>query len=455
MSRRRRRPVDAGPFETAVSDLATDGRGVGRDPEGKTVFVADSLPGERVRYRRTRRRRQHDEAKLEEVLVAADERVEPRCPHFGLCGGCALQHLDPDAQVRFKEGQLLAALERVGGVVPETVLPPVTGSRWNYRRRARLGVKHVPGKGGTLVGFRERGSPFVAVLEVCHVLVSEVGDRLVALQHLIDSLSIRERLPQIEVAAGDDATALVLRVLDAPSADDRERLAAFGRETGLWFYLQTGGLETVAPLSAEAPPLHYRLGEFDVDIRFAPTDFVQIHGEINAGMVSQAVRLLDPKPDERVLELFSGIGNLGLPLARRARRVDAVEGEADLVARAAANAERNGLGNIACHTADLFQPAGDEPWLQGPVDKLVLDPPRSGAREILPAAVRHAPRRIVYCSCHPATLARDAATLVQEHGYRLAAVGAVDMFPHTAHVEAMALFLHPDEPAPAELAANE
>lgn len=437
---RRRRKVDPGPFETEITDLASDGRGVGRDADGKTVFVADSLPGEHVRYRRMRRRRQHDEGALESVITSAAERVQPRCPHFGLCGGCALQHLDPDAQVRFKEGQVLAALERVGGVTPDEVLPPVTGRRWNYRRRARLGAKYVHAKGGSLVGFRERGSPFVAVLEECHVLVSEVGERLVDLQKLIDSLSVRERLPQIEVAAGDDDIALVLRVLDPPTAADRERLSAFGRETGFWFYLQTGGPETIAPLDPDAPALDYALPEFHVRIGFAPTDFVQVHGEVNAGMVSQAVRLLQPRAADRVLELFSGIGNFSLPLARRAAEVIGVEGDADLVSRARVNAAHNDLHNLAWYTDDLFKPGNEPGWLDGRIDRMLLDPPRSGAREVLPLAARKTPERIVYCSCHPATLARDAATLVNEYGYRPAAVGAVDMFPHTAHTEAMALF---------------
>lgn len=436
----RRRHADPGPFEADIVDLASDARGVGRDAEGKTVFVADSLPGEQVRYRRRRRRRQHDEGVVDTVFRAAPERVEPRCPHFGVCGGCALQHLDPDAQIRFKEGQILDALKRVGGVAPDAVLPPVTGRRWNYRRRARLGVKHVPAKGGTLVGFRERGSPFVAVLETCHVLVSQVGDRLVALQQLIDSLSIRERLPQIEVAAGDHAIALVLRVLDPPTEADRERLTAFGRETGLWFYLQPGGPDTIVPLQADAPALDYALPEFDVRIGFEPTDFVQIHAEVNQAMVAQALRLLQPGATDRVLELFAGIGNFSLPLARHAGEVVTVEGEGGLVTRARHNAEANGLDNVACHTGDLFEPSEQAAWLQGGADKLLLDPPRSGAREVLPAAAALAPERIVYCSCHPATLARDAATLVHEHGYRLAAAGAVDMFPHTAHAEAMALF---------------
>ncbi|WP_353253183.1 23S rRNA (uracil(1939)-C(5))-methyltransferase RlmD [Salinisphaera sp. PC39] len=437
---RRRRNQPAGPFELAVEDLASDARGVGRDADGKAVFVADTLPGERVRYLRTRRRRHHDEGRLEEVLTASPERVDPRCPHFGVCGGCALQHLDPAAQIAFKERQLLEALERIGGLVPASVLPAVTGRRWGYRRRARLGVKHVPKKGGTLVGFRERGAPYIAVLEGCEVLIPDVGRRIAGLQRLLDGLSIRERVPQIEVAGGDDAVALVLRVLDEPNEADRQRLAEYSRETGLWFHLQPGGLDTVTPLLPETPELTYTLPAFDVRLAFRPTDFVQIHGEVNARMVAQAIDLLEPAPGERVLELFAGLGNFSLPLARRGARVTAVEGEAGLVARARENARANGLGDaVTAWDADLFQPSADAAWLAGDVDLALLDPPRAGAAEILPLVAAKGPRRIVYCSCHPATLARDAAELAGR-GYRLRAAGVVDMFPHTAHVEAMALF---------------
>ncbi|MEQ8798821.1 MAG: 23S rRNA (uracil(1939)-C(5))-methyltransferase RlmD [Salinisphaeraceae bacterium] len=440
MSRKSARRAPAGPFELTVADLAADGRGVGRDDTGKTVFVPDCLPGERITYLRKRQHRQHDEGLLESVLEAAPERVTPRCPHFGLCGGCALQHLDAEAQVAFKQQQVLTTLARVGGVIPDRTLPPVTGARWGYRRRARLGVKYVAKKGGTLVGFRERGSPFVAMLDECHVLVPAVGHRLTELQTLIDGLSIREQLPQIEVAAGDDVTAVVMRVLATPSAADREQLAAFAKANDFVIYLQTGGLDTVAPLQPPAPALTYDLPEFDVRVAFEPTDFVQIHAEVNRGMVSQAVQLLEAGPSDTVLELFAGLGNFSLPLARRAGQVIAVEGEAGLVARARANAAVNGLTNVEAHVADLFEPADGAAWLHPPADRLLLDPPRSGAREILPAAVASRPGRIVYCSCHPATLARDAATLVNDFGYRLEAAGAVDMFPHTAHVEAMALF---------------
>lgn len=439
MSRRRRhRQQPEGPFELSITDLTTDARGVGHDAGGKAVFVADTLPGETVRYFRTKRRVHFDEGRLDAVLSPSAARADPRCKHFGVCGGCVLQHLDASQQIAFKQEQLLAALQRIGDVSPASILKPISGSVWEYRRRARLGVKHVPKKGRTLVGFRERGNPFVAELSACEVLIPEVGRRIAALQALIDGLSIRSRLPQIEVAGGDEHVALVLRVLDPPTPQDKQHLRAFCAATGLWIYLQPGGIDSITPLLPETPVLTYGLPQFDVQLAFEPTDFVQIHAEVNKKMVAQAVDLLALQPDDTVLDLFSGLGNFSLPLARRARQVVAVEGEAGLAARTAANAKANDLHNIQACTANLFD--GTDAWLPARVDKVLLDPPRSGASEVLPLLAAKRPQRIVYCSCHPATLARDAGALVQQLGYRLVSAGVMDMFPHTAHVESMALF---------------
>lgn len=425
-----------------IVDLASNTRGVGH-VDGKAVFVADALPGERVLYRPTRRKRAYDHADLETLFSASPARVTPRCAHFGVCGGCALQHLNADAQLAFKQEQLMAVLSRVGHVVPEQALAPLTAQRWHYRRRARLGVKHVPKKGGTLVGFRERGAPFIAVLKRCEVLVESVGTRLTDLAHLIDGLSIHARIPQIEVAAADNATALVFRVLDTPTAADRDALAAFGADHGFSMYLQSGNESTIAPLTVPAPALYYELPRHAVRLYFQPNDFVQIHAGINEKMVDQALGLLEVGRDETVLELFAGLGNFSLPLARRAQRVVTVEGDAALVERARANARANGIGNVEAYVADLFEPDPAAPWLQMHFDTLLIDPPRSGAAEILPLVAARKPRRIVYCSCHPATLARDAGALVAHHGYRLTHAGAMDMFPHTAHIESMAVFETP------------
>jgi len=440
MSRRnsgRRAPADRDVVD--IEDLASNARGVGH-VDGKAVFVADTLPGERALYRPTKRKKSFDEASLETLFSASPTRTTPRCQHFGLCGGCALQHAEADAQIAFKQTQLLSALARVGKVEPEIVLAPLIDAQWGYRRRARLGVKYVEKKGGTLVGFRERGAPFIALLRRCEVLVEEVGARLIEIAQMIDGLSIRERLPQIEVAVADNAIALVFRVLDPPTAADLERLAAFGQAYEFSIYLQPGNENTIAALADDAPALYYDLPTYDARLYFRPSDFVQIHAGINRQMIDQALSLLDLSGDETVLELFAGLGNFSLPLARRAARVITVEGEAGLVERARDNARINNACNITAYVENLFEPPANPAWLAEPVDKVLIDPPRSGALEILDAVAATGARRIVYCSCHPATLARDAHELVHKHGYRLTHAGVMDMFPHTAHIESMAVF---------------
>lgn len=439
MSRRNKRARKPALGITQITDLASNARGVGH-VEGKAVFVADALPGEAVLYQPVKVKRDYEQAEMVTLFSAAAERVTPGCAHFGVCGGCALQHASAEAQLRFKQNQLIEALARVGDVTPERVLAPLTGARWGYRRRARLGVKYVPKKGGTLVGFRERGAPFIAQLARCEVLVPEVGTRLQDMAAMIDTLSIRERLPQIEVAAADNAIALVLRVLDEPSAEDRRILAEFGHRHGFVIFLQPGNEQTIAPLDDPAPALYYTLPAHDARLYFRPNDFVQIHGEINRAMVDEALAQLAPEPHETVLELFSGLGNFSIPLARQAARVVTVEGEAGLVERARENARANRCDNIEAHVDDLFAPAARPAWLPEHVDKVLIDPPRSGAAEIIEQVAASGAKRIVYCSCHPATLARDARVLIHEHGYRLEAAGVMDMFPHTAHIESMAVF---------------
>lgn len=426
-----------------ITDLASNARGVGH-VEGKAVFVADTLPGEQALYKPTKSKRDFEEASLETLFSASPERVTPRCAHFGLCGGCALQHLDADGQLAFKQQQLLSALKRVGHVEPASVLAPLSAARWQYRRRARLGVKYVPKKGGTLVGFRERGAPFIALLKRCEVLVPEVGEKLTDLAQMIDGLSIRAALPQIEVAAGDNDIALVFRVLETPSDEDCQALIAFGQTHGFSIYLQPGNESTIAPLSPAAPALYYELPAFDARLYFLPNDFVQIHAGINQQMVAAAVEHLQLDADDTVLELFSGLGNFSVPLARRAAKVITVEGEAGLVERARANAEYNGLLSIEAHVDNLFEPASRPAWLPSQVDKVLIDPPRSGAQEVLGHIAATGASRIVYCSCHPATLARDAEQLVHQYGYRLESAGVMDMFPHTAHIESMAVFVKAD-----------
>ena len=424
-----------------VTALTLEGRGVLR-PAGKRVLVPGALAGEEVAYQRRRRRRNYDEGVLVEVRRASPDRVPPGCEYFGKCGGCSLQHLSPDAQLAMKQATLIDSFARIADLTPAEVLPPVRGAVWGYRRKARLGVRHVEKKGRVLVGFRERGSSFVADMATCHVLVAQVARLIEPLGRLIGGLTLSRRLPQVEVAAGDRGAILVLRTLDPPTTGDRAALRAFAADHGVTLCLQPGDEATIIGLDGAPPPdLTYALPEYDLEFAFGPTDFVQVNGPLNRRLVAAAMALLDPQPDATVLDLFCGLGNFTLPLARHAGRVIGLEGSAALVARAAANAARNGIGNATFAVRDLYRgdpgplvPAGTR------VDQVLLDPPRTGAGRALPALAALGARRIAYVSCNPATLAGDAAELVRHHGYRLQAAGAVDMFPHTAHAEALALF---------------
>ena len=437
MAKKRKPPPE--PMEAVIESLTHDGRGL-THVDGKAVFVFGALPGERVRFRYGRIQRRYDEGTVETVLDPAPERVQPRCPSFGICGGCSLQHLSPEAQIRAKQEILGDVLRRIGRVEPERWLAPLADAHWGYRRKARLGVRWVPKKGRVLVGFRERGSNFITDLTGCDVLHPEVGERLPALARLIEALSIRERVPQIEVAMGDGPVVLVLRVLDPPSDADIGRLAAFAGESGLHLYLQPGGTESVHPLPGQGIELRYALPHHRVHVDFEPLDFTQVNLGLNRRMVDQALELLDAQPDESVLDLFCGLGNFTLPIARRARRVVGVEGDAGLVERARRNAERNAIDNATFHAGDLYGDLELAPWRRERFDKALIDPPRSGALEVLEPIAASGVRRLVYVSCYPSTLARDAERLVHGLGFRLAAAGAMDMFPHTAHLESMALF---------------
>lgn len=404
------------------------------------MFVEGALPGEVVEVERRRKRRGHDEAVVARVIAPSPHRVEPRCVHFGTCGGCVLQHATPELQREMKQRSLADTLQRVGGVTPERWLPALAGPDWRYRRRARLSCRFVEKKGRLLVGFRERGRSLVADLSRCEILCDPVGDLIGPLATLIGGLRQAKAIAQIEVAVADGATVLVLRNLEPLDEDDRAALRAFGAEHGVEFHLQPGGYETIAPLDPPGSELAYALPAHDVTIAFAPDDFVQVNAEVNRALVDRALELMAPEHDECFMDLFCGLGNFSLPLARRAAAVTGVEGDERLVRGATANATRNGIANARFHAADLTAPADGAAWAEGPYDGVLLDPPRTGAREVLPLVARWAPRRIVYVSCHPGTLARDAGILVSEHGYRLAAAGIADMFPHTAHVESIALF---------------
>lgn len=440
MARRKLEP------ETAIIESAShDGRGIAA-VAGKKVFVAGALKGEEVRFLRRKRRRNYDEAELLDVLKPSSSRIEPRCAVFGVCGGCSLQHVSDDDQRTIKQQSLRDNLQRIGHVAPQTWLSPVfndsSEGSWHYRRRARLAVKDVPAKGRVMVGFREQHAPFVTNMSRCEVLAHPVDSLMGKLSTLVSQLSIRARLPQIEVAIADNATALIFRVLDPTTDHDNALLKAFGIEHSLRILLQTGGLDTTYSLHPEddEAALHYRLDEFDVTIEFTGTDFVQINGPVNKLMVSQAIELLQVNSNHRVLDLYCGIGNFSLPLARKAAHVLGIEGEQRQVERARSNAGINGIDNAEFKTADLSKIDGSETWLRQPWDRVLLDPARNGAMDVICQMDKIAPQRIVYVSCHPATLARDAGELIEKHGYHLEAAGIIDMFPHTGHVESIAVF---------------
>lgn len=438
MSRRRAAAASAAPLEVVIDKLSHEGRGVGR-VEGKAVFVHGALPGERVRARVQRRHGRYDEAEVIEVITASAARVAARCAHFGVCGGCSLQHLGEADQLRHKQSVLEELLTHQGGVTPLRMAPPITGPQWGYRRKARLGVKLVAKKGGILVGFRERAKPYVADCRQCDILDPRVGLHLAELRALIAGLSAPDRVPQIEVAIGDSAVALVIRHLTPLTEADRALLADYAHANDVEIYLQGGGYDSICNLRADGPArLSYRVA--GCVLEFAPGGFVQINAEINARMVEHALALLAVEAADRVVDLFCGLGNFTLPLARVAGAVHGYEGDAALVAQGAANAALNGLTNAHFAAVDLAEPAACAALATRSANKLLLDPPRSGAL----AVVEHAPlaslERLVYVSCNPVTLARDAAILVRRHGFRLDESGILDMFPHTAHVESISLF---------------
>jgi 23S rRNA (uracil1939-C5)-methyltransferase len=441
MARNKRRE----PETARIEAVTHDGKGIVA-MSGKKVFVTGALVGETVRFQRRKRRRNYDEAELLEVLEPSEARIEPRCAAFAICGGCSLQHISATDQRAIKQQSLVDSLQRIGKVEPLRWLDPLfddsEGGGWKYRRRARLAVKDVAAKGRVLVGFRESHAPYICDMHRCEVLASPVDSLIDPLSELVGRLSISARLPQIEVAVADNVTELVFRVLDPPTDQDLEALRDFAVQHQLQIALQTGGPDSVVPLETgqAVSPLEYSLPAFDVTIRFEATDFVQVNGAVNQAMVSAAIDLLDVQADHRVLDLYCGIGNFSLPLARRAQQVLGIEGEAPQVQRSRSNAELNEIENCEFRQADLSDIEGGEGWIKEHWDRILLDPARSGAEQVVANISAIGAPRIVYVSCHPGTLARDAGTLVREHGYVLEAAGIIDMFPHTGHVESIAVF---------------
>ncbi|MDP3636247.1 MAG: 23S rRNA (uracil(1939)-C(5))-methyltransferase RlmD [Azonexus sp.] len=436
-----------------IESLDHEARGITR-LEGKAVFVDGALPGETVEYASFRRKPSYELAHLVRVLKPSSARQVPKCRYFGVCGGCTMQHMDPAAQMAAKQRVLEDGLWHIGRVRPEQILPPIQGAPWGYRHRARLAVRKLPDNGGMLIGFHERRSSYIADMQTCEILPPHVSALLLPMRELFDALTIAERLPQVEIAVGEQCTALLLRILEPLKAKDELLLRNFADQHDVVFYLQAKGPDSIYrfyPLPG--PRLSYTLPEFDLEFDFRPTDFTQVNHAVNRVLVRRALRLLDPQPGERIADMFSGLGNFTLPIARSGATVLGIEGSEALVQRGRESAAANNicttagtevlLGSVEFAVANLFECTEKSLAALGRFDKMLIDPPREGAIELVNALGADAPRRIVYVSCNPATLARDAAVLVREKGYRFVAAGAVNMFPHTSHVESIAVFERP------------
>lgn len=428
--------------EATVAHFSHCMRGIARI-EGKTAFIQGAVPGEKVSFQYTRRKKDFDEGKVLAVLEPSPARVEPRCPHYALCGGCSLQHLSIDAQIQAKESILLELLERVAKTTPEKILPPLQEKVWHYRSKARLSVRFVEKKQSTCIGFRERHNPrYITDITQCPILHPALDAALPALRALMDTMEDKESIAQIEVAAGDEAIALIVRHLKPISENDKEKWRIFADSYSFKIFLQPGNADTVAPFYPEDFQwLSYRLPAQDLTFFFAPTDFTQVHLSLNQLMVQRALQMLELDPGDRVLDLFCGLGNFSLPIAQNAAQVTGIEGSTDMVERCFMNAQHNHIDNVQFFAANLDDPKAVSQYTHIVVDKILIDPPRTGALEIVKQidAFKEA-KRIVYISCNPITLARDAAILVHQKGYRLTAAGVMDMFVHTAHVESIAVF---------------
>ncbi|MDB5800212.1 MAG: rRNA ((1939)-C(5))-methyltransferase [Rhodocyclales bacterium] len=424
-----------------IESLDHEGRGVAH-VDGKVVFIEGGLPGEKVEYSSYRKRASFEQATMVRVIRASAQRADPRCKFFGMCGGCSMQHAELGAQVAAKQRVMEDAIKRIGKVDIGSVYPAIYGPAWGYRYRGRLSVRVIPRKGGVLVGFHEKKSSYIADITSCEILPVHISALLVPLRGLIARLSAPDRIPQIEVAVGDDRTVLALRNLQPFTSKDKATLLSFGEEHAVSMWQQPGGPETAYPLRAGEPEfLHYTLPEFDLSLKFRPTDFTQVNVHINRLLIRRAMQLLDPQPRERIADLFCGLGNFTLPIARSGATVVGVEGSAALVQRAVENAAANGLsGHSEFRLSNLFEATPESLRALGPLDKILIDPPREGAIAVVNALNENLPRRIVYVSCNPATLARDAAVLCHEKGYVMRGAGVANMFPHTSHVESIALF---------------
>ncbi|WP_144391361.1 23S rRNA (uracil(1939)-C(5))-methyltransferase RlmD [Pleionea sediminis] len=438
--RRKRKPVPQEAVEVTIEKLSHEGRGI-THIDGKTTFVDGALPGERVTMKYAVVRGKFNEGYAEEVLQASDSRVEPPCPKFDMCGGCSMQHMATDEQIRFKQSILAEHFQHFGDIEPEEWLAPLQADTLQYRKKARLGVRWVSKKESCLVGFREKRSNFLAEIEQCPVLDKKVSDLIMPLRQLIGSMDAKQSTPQIELAAGDTGLAFIIRHMEAMTEADHAKWLSFAEENSIDLYYQSKGPDTVKKVFPDDgnERLNYELIDFSVKLAFHPMDFTQVNTSINRKMVKLAIDLLEPKKEERVLDLFCGLGNFTIPLATQSGAVVGVEGVDSMVKRGYENADLNKLKNVDFYQADLQQDFSDKPWAKEGFDKILIDPPRSGALEVVEYISNFGAKRIVYVSCNPATLARDAGVL-KEKGYRLTKAGVMDMFPHTAHVESIAVF---------------
>ncbi len=429
------------PTTALITALTHDGRGVAH-VDGKAVFIDEALPGEQVEFTYTDIRKDYAEGKLARLISRSELRAMPLCPHYGVCGGCSFQHVQPEQQILIKQDLLIEQFKRIGKLDIPELWQPLTGPHWGYRRKARMGVKYVAKKNKVLVGFRERRHPYLAEIGNCLVMHPVIGEKLLALGEMIAQLSIRAQIPQIEVAIGDEECVLAIRVLSPPNPEDIEIMRQFGHRHGISLCLQAKGPDSIAPLPGEPDIIpRYTLPNYGLEFHFRPALFTQVNYELNRLMIDRVIDNLALQPTDNVLDLFCGLGNFTLPMARQAGRVVGIEGDLPLVKHAEANARHNGITNVAFFAADLSKDLGNPPWALSQYDKILLDPSRAGASEVLPYFKIWQPERIVYVSCNPSTLARDAGLLVNELGYRLVKVGVMDMFPHTAHVESLALFI--------------
>ena len=438
--RSRKKQLPETPVKVTIESLAHDGRGVAH-VDGKVIFIDEALPGEDVEFVYTEIRKDYAEGKVVSLLSRAADRVDALCPHYGLCGGCSFQHVAAPAQIRIKQDLLAEQFKRIGKVDMPELWPPMEGSHWGYRRKARMGVKYVAKKNRVLVGFRERRHPYLAEIDSCVVMHPIVGTKLIALGEMIEKLTVRDKIPQIEVAIGDDQCVLSIRVLEPPTDADQDIMRAFGHEHNMSLCLQSKGPDTIVPLNGEPEVIPtYALPDLGLEFKFKPAMFTQVNYEINRQMINRVLAILNLNENDSVLDLFCGLGNFTLPMAKFAGRVVGVEGDQPLVNHAKENARHNNISNVEFYAADLSKDLSDQPWANRKYNKIMLDPSRAGASEVLQHFKKWQPEQIVYVSCNPSTLARDAGILVNELGYKLVKAGVMDMFPQTGHVESMALF---------------